>query len=236
MHPVLFEIGPLTIRSYGAMVALAFITGFALMYAEARRLDFFPEKILDLELYIILSGVAGARVLHVLADFDYYRNNIFEAVLIWRGGLAIYGGIIFAVSAGWFFIKKNGMPLRQTGDFIAPYIALGQSIGRIGCFMNGCCFGKLLPGETLYRYPTQIYSSAFLIVLFVILKLRSERPHAEGTVFSAYLIFYSMQRFAIDFLRGDLSELALGLTITQFISIAVFLWGIFLLIRFSLPR
>jgi len=240
MHPILFEIGPVTIRSYGALVACAFLVGFALLYAEAKRRNFFPDKILDLELCIILSGLVGARALHVLVNLSYYRNNIFEIFLIWHGGLAVHGGLFLAILAGWLFILKNKMPLRQTGDLIAPYIALGQSIGRVGCFLNGCCYGKeamfsflgiSFPGEATYRYPTQLYASLFLLLIFVILKIAGERVHVAGTVFAAYVVYYSMQRFLIDLLRDDLPRYAAGLTITQFIGIAFFVGGIFLLFR-----
>ena len=230
MHPILFEIGPLTIRSYGVFVALAFFTAFFLLYKEAKRKAFYPDKILDMELVILIFGVLGARLLHVSVNAGYYRGHLLETVMLWRGGLAIYGGLLFGVAFGWIFILKNKMPLFKTGDFFAPYIALGQSIGRIGCFLNGCCFGRFLNGYySGYRHPTQLYHSSALIGIFVILKLAEKMKLREGTLFYLYLLLYVTQRFFIDFLRDDTPRYIYNLTVSQLISIAVFAVVIFVL-------
>ena len=231
MHPILFEIGPLTIHTYGAVVALAFLTGFLLLSAEARRKNFYPDKILDIELVILVFGMIGARILHVLVNFDFYARNPLDILMIWRGGVAFYGGLIMAIAASWIFILKNRMPFLKTADFIIPYIALGHAIGRIGCFLNGCCFGKpaaamwpgvVFPNDGVFRHPTQIYASCALLFIFVILKIAGEKPHADGSVFVLYLVLFGVQRFLIDFLRGDNPTYALGFTVSQFISIGLF--------------
>ncbi len=224
MHPILFEIGPFTIRTYGVLVAVAFLTGFLLIYKEARKENFYPNKILDLELVILIFGIIGARLLHILVNMDFYSKNLFEVFLIWKGGLALYGGLILAVAAGWVFLLANKIPVKKTGDLIAPYIALGQSIGRIGCFLNGCCYGKPI-GNTSYIHPTQIYASAALIIAFVVLKIAQKKPPFNGFVFFLYLVLYSFQRFFIDFLRADTPVYFGSLTISQIISIGVFLLG-----------
>ena len=238
MHPILFEIGPITIRSYGVLVACAFFVGFFLLYKEAGRRNFYADKILDLGLLILIFGVIGARALHVLVNFDFYKSNLPDIFFIWKGGLAFYGGLILAILASWLFILKKKLPFWKTTDFIAPYIALGQSIGRIGCFLNGCCFGKsaplsflgvIFPSDTIYRYPTQLYASFALLCIFVILRLIQKKPLFSGFVFMAYLILYATQRFFIDFLRGDTSRYALNLTVSQIISIIIFAIAIFIL-------
>jgi len=243
MHPILFEFGPVTLKSYGVFVALGFFVAFSLLYGEARRKNFYPNKIVDLELVILAFGIIGARLLHVLVNFDFYGKNLLDILFVWKGGLAFYGGFILAILAAWVFILKNRMPLWKTADFIAPYMALGHAIGRIGCFLNGCCFGKpasaylpgvIFPGEAIYRHPTQLYSSFALLVIFVILKLVQNRPHFAGSVFALYLLLYSTARFLIDFLRGDNPLYAFGLTTSQLICIPVFAFSALLL--FFLPK
>ena len=231
MHPILFQIGPLAIRSYGIFVATAFLTGFWLLYAEAKRRNFYPDKIRDMEFYILAFGIIGARALHVLVNLDYYARDASEVIKIWHGGLAIYGGLIFGIIAGWVFIAKNGMPLFATGDLVIPYVALGQAIGRIGCFFNACCFGKaaaspalgvIFPGDSVARHPTQLYAGAALLAIFVFLKLAGRKKLRDGFLFGSYLMLYSAQRFAFDLLRADTPRYLLGFTVSQFLSVAVF--------------
>lgn len=235
MHPILFEIGPIAVRSYGLFVALGFFAAFFLMYREARRRSFYPDKILDIELLILIAGIVGARALHVLVNPGFYAGHPADIFFVWRGGLAFYGGMICAIGVSWIFIVKMKMPFYRTVDFIAPYLALGHAIGRIGCFLNGCCFGKIavnpllgmaFPGDTVLRYPTQLYSSLGLLCIFLILKTAEIRPHFAGFVFSLYVLLYSAMRFSIDFLRGDNPTYALGLTVSQYISIAFFMFSI----------
>ncbi|MCQ9206490.1 MAG: prolipoprotein diacylglyceryl transferase [Omnitrophica bacterium] len=239
MHPVLFQIGPLVIRSYGVFVATAFLTGFWLLYLEAKRKNFYPDKIRDMELYILISGIVGARALHVLVNLDYYALHASEITKLWHGGLAIYGGLLFGIIAGWVFIVRNGMPLFATGGLVIPYIALGQSIGRIGCFFNACCFGKVavipalgvvFPGDSVARYPTQLYASLLLLAIFVFLKIAGQKKLRGGFLFASYLLLYAVQRFAIDFLRDDTPRYLFGFTVSQFLSIGVFAFaGAFLI-------
>ncbi|MFC1576245.1 prolipoprotein diacylglyceryl transferase [Candidatus Omnitrophota bacterium] len=238
MHPELFEIGAFQLKTYGVFIALAFFIGYYLVYSEAKRKNFYPEKILDLELCVLISGIIGARILHVAVNLDYYRNHLLEIPMLWRGGLAIYGGLIFGIVASWVFMVKSKIPLRQTADLIIPYIALGQAIGRMGCFLNGCCYGRhtipvlgvCFPGETVSRFPTQILASLALLAIFVILKLAQKKSPYSGFVFTLYLVLYSQQRFFIDFLRGDTPRYAFEFTVSQFISIGIFVIGVLLFV------
>ncbi|OGW75453.1 MAG: prolipoprotein diacylglyceryl transferase [Omnitrophica bacterium RBG_13_46_9] len=238
MHPTLFEIGPFVIRSYGVAVAMAFLTAFSLLYMEAKRRGFYADKVLDLLFCIIVSGVIGARTLHVLVNLELYRYNLPEIFMVWRGGLAFYGGLISALFASWVFIRINRLPLWETADLVAPYMALGQSIGRMGCFFNGCCFGKyttspffgvLFPGDTAHRHPTQLYAVLALLLMFIILRLAQKNPPFSGFVFCLYLLLYSFQRFFLDFLRDDTPRYALDMTVSQIISAVVFLSVILIL-------
>jgi len=227
MHPILFEIGPVTIRSYGVLVALAFFTGFFCLYKEAGRKNFYPEQILDMELYILIFGIIGARALHVAVNAAYYKSHPAEIVMLWRGGLAVYGGLLLGIVAAWVFIKKNRMPFWKSADFIIPYIALGQSIGRIGCYLNGCCFGKYYGG--FFMHPTQLYAATALLGIFIVLKFAGKIRLPEGTIFTLYLLLYSTQRFFIDFLRGDTELYIASLTTSQIISVFIFIVAVLLL-------
>ena len=122
MHPILFELGPFAIRSYGVCVALAFVIGFYLLETEAKRSAFYPGKILDMGLWVLVAGILGARLLHVLVNLNYYCANPLEMLLFWRGGLAIYGGLISGILAGIVFVRKNAMPFFLTGDFFVDDI------------------------------------------------------------------------------------------------------------------
>ena len=237
MYPILFEIGHFTLRTYGVVVAIAFFVAFFLLYKEAKRKNFYPDKILDIELLMLISGIIGARALHVLVNLNYYGENLGTILLVWKGGLAFHGGMILAFAVCWVFIVRNRMPLWKTADFIVPYVALGHSIGRIGCFLNGCCFGKpatagflgvIFPGETICRYPTQLYASLALLGIFVILKFASERAPFSGFVLIVYFWLFGLQRFVIGFLRGDNPTYIFGLTIPQLISVFIIALGIFL--------
>ena len=229
MYPVLFQIGPITIRTYGVCVALAFFIGFFLIYREALRKNIHPKKILDMELCILLSGIIGARVLHVLVNLGYYSANIMKIFFIWEGGLAFYGGLITAILASLVFMIVNRMDIFKTADLFAPYLALGHAIGRIGCFFNGCCYGMpskhnvlsvIYPGlDNVPRYPIQLYAAGLLLLLFIFLKFLQEKNKFDGLIFILYIVLYGVIRFLLDFLRGDDLLYVFGFTVSQLISV-----------------
>ena len=218
MYPILFKIGPVQVYSYGVMLALAFLAAAFLAKRRASALGMKGDDILDLCVWLIVSGLIGGRLLFVLLNLDYYRENPFDALKLWQGGLVWYGGLIAAVLATVIFLSAKKMPILKTCDLMAPYVALGQSIGRIGCFLNGCCYGKA-------GHPTQLYESAAMFAVFLILR---KRTPANGRTFFLYLILYSCIRFAIEFLRGDNPAVLMGLTISQLISVAIFVTAVIL--------
>jgi len=138
MHPVLFRIGPFTLHTYGVFVAMAFLSAIALALREARREGEDANKILDLCLYVLVAAVVGSRILYVLVNWSAFRHDPFEIVRIWHGGLVFYGGFIGAVITGLWYIGRKRLPLLKTADIMAPSIAFGQFVGRIGCFFAGC--------------------------------------------------------------------------------------------------
>ncbi len=227
MHPILFEIGPLTVYSYGAMLALAFVVGIWLATRQARREKVPANTMLDLSLVALITGIIGARILFALLNLDYYSKHPFESIMFWQGGLIYSGGLILGTLCAILFLKVRRLNIWKVIDIYAPSLAIGQAIGRIGCFLNGCCFGrpvswgiKFPPGSmasyeqfsqgliksvneySLPVHPTQLYSSLNALIIFLILILVRRRKRFNGELFWLYLFLYAITRFGIEFLRG----------------------------------
>jgi prolipoprotein diacylglyceryl transferase len=154
--------------------------------------------------------------------------------MFYEGGLAFQGALAGALISGAAAARVKKLPFWKTADVIAPYIALGQAVGRIGCFLNGCCYGMIVengpgitfPGETVMRAPTQVYSSLALLGIFMALMEFREKRAFNGHVFAVYLILYSFFRFFIGFMRGDNPVVFFGMKLSQLISAGMFLCGI----------
>lgn len=232
MYPILFEFGPITIYSYGLVLFIAVFVSLSLLVKEAVERDYKRDKILDLGITILLSGIIGSRLLYVLLNLDFYLRNPKEIFMLHHGGLAIFGGILVAVIAILVFCRFNKLHFLKIVDLIVPFVALGHSIGRIGCFLNGCCygmpskFGIYFPIHNEVLIPTQLISSLLLLILFVILRLKQSRPHQDGAIFVTYIILYSAIRFFVEFIRADSPRFLLGLTIFQYFCIVLFVLGV----------
>jgi phosphatidylglycerol:prolipoprotein diacylglycerol transferase len=244
MHRILFEIGPVTVYSYGLLVAAGFLIASVMILSDSRKLGLARDSVFDCLIAILAGGIVGGRLLFVALHWQYYFESPLSIFMLTEGGMAFHGALGGALLAGIITARIKKLPFWKTADLIAPYIALGQAIGRIGCFLNGCCYGKIttsgigvmFPGESVLRVPTQIYSSFFLLILFIILiKLRS-RGIFSGFVFSMYIILYSIFRFFIEFFRGDNPAVLYGLTLAQLISIFLILCGTIMLAVLSKAR
>ena len=230
MHPVLFKIGPLTIYSYGVMVAVAFLTAALLMRSRACNFGIRPAVVLDLITWIFISGIAGARLMYILVNPDIFIADPLEMVMLHHGGLVFFGGLLGGLLGSMLFVRKRGLSFPNIADLMAPYVALGQAIGKIGCFLNGCCYGRptnlpfgiIFPGLPGPRHPAQIYESLCYLALFVFLIFLQRRRQFFGGVFLLYVMLYSTARFFIEYARGDTSTLLPHLTIFQAISLIVF--------------
>lgn len=200
------------------MVGLGFVSATILAARSAARFAVPQERIIKLSTVILISAIAGARACYVLLNIKDFLLNPLEIIMVNHGGLVFYGGAIAAFLSALIYTRASGLRVSDVADLVSPYIALGHSIGRIGCLLNGCCFGKQI-GIT--RYPTQIISSLGLFVLYIFLSYRLGRRQFSGQVFFLYLIFYSIGRFLIEFLRGDNAPFLYNLTFSQAISLIV---------------
>ncbi len=232
-HPVLLDLGFLKIYSWGFMVAIAFIAATIISAKEAKRKNINPEKIYSLVTYIIIGAIIGSRIGYLLFNPTSFAD-IFK---IWEGGMAFHGGFIGGLLFAYFYIKKNKLNFWEITDICTPSIPLAQAIGRIGCFLRGCCYGieTTLPWGINYlekiRHPTQIYSSIALFLIFIFLSKQKYKKNFKGALFLTYIIIYSMFRFFIEFIRTE-SRVLFGLTGAQIASIILAGISIFLFSKF----
>jgi phosphatidylglycerol:prolipoprotein diacylglycerol transferase len=214
------------------------------------------ERIYDLGLWLLIAGLIGSKLLLFVVDADYRANpiRIFSLDFLRSGGV-YYGGFLGGLAAGWFLIRYYKLPFWKTVDALAPGIALGQAIGRQGCFAAGCCWGKPtdLPwgvhftpagnantgvpifdesGGALYLHPTQLYESFFMFGVFVLLYWLHGRKKFDGQILIVYAILYPIFRFVNEFFRADPRGDIAGLSTSQIISLLVGIGAmIFLLVR-----
>lgn len=253
MYPILFQLGPLSIRTYGALVAVAFIVSLRLAGWGA-RLRGLPEVfMIDISAVAILSGLFGARLFYVLQNWAHFRVNPAEIFKIWEGGLVFYGGFLVAAAVTAAYVHRQKLPLGVIADCAAPALAIGQAIGRWGCFFAGCCYGRptAVPWAARFKdpiclapmgielHPVQLYESfgSLLIGLFLWIRL-SRRKDADGQVFWFYVFFYGALRFVMEFFRGDDRGPTFGgLSQGQIIGIlAVVIAGSILIAQKTAPR
>ena len=163
MHPELFEIPfiHLTVRSFGLMMVIGFLLGFFLLGKLGRKISSNPQLITNLALYCLIAGVVGARVFFVVHHFDELQRSWVSVFAVWHGGLEFYGGVIFAIPVIVLYSRHHKLPIRPYLDIVAIAMMLGLSFGRMGCFLNGCCFGKPseLPWAVRFPYDSFAYFS-----------------------------------------------------------------------------
>jgi phosphatidylglycerol---prolipoprotein diacylglyceryl transferase len=247
--PELFSLGPLTVYTYGVLLAAAYLLGLKLAMVRARSRGLDPTRMLDLGIYIIISALVGAKVLLFFVDFEQFRRNPAELLSLARSGGVFYGGLILAVAVAFWYMRRHGLPLWQTCDVFAPGIALGHAIGRLGCLAAGCCYGRptSVPWAITFTnpaaaanvgtplgvplHPTQLYeSSAELLILILLLATERKGRSYPGRTFWLYMMLYGISRFVIEFFRGDDRGMVFGtLSTSQFISLLIVPLSVFML-------
>ncbi len=263
MRQVLFEIPGLGIKifGYGLMLFFAFIGAMNIAARRARREKIDPEIVYDLALYVFLGGLIGARGFYVIQYWGVRVHGFWEIFEIWKGGIVLYGSILGGTIAFFLYRAFRPFPFRPMLDVVAPALAFGIAIGRIGCFLNGCCYGdqcnlpwavyfpkhsppwdaevsrNLIPPDaphSLPLHPTQLYSTIDGLTLLTLLLAYFPIRKRDGEVMALLMVTYPITRFLIERLRNDEGVWAAGMTISQLISVGVFVAG--LIFWFALSR
>ena len=221
MHPIAFKLGTWPLHWYGVLVALGFVAGLWTASRRAPRSGLRPEQAADVGPWLIIGTILGARSLYVAT---YWKESFAgepwkEIFMVQHGGLVFYGGLIGASLATILYCTFRRVPLWRLADTLAPSIALGYVFGRIGCLMNGCCFGSQcsLPWAITYPrghetfkgdvpelvHPTQIYDALLSLGLYLFLAWLYRRKKFDGQIFAVYLIGYAFTRSFVEYFRGD---------------------------------
>ncbi|MEW5947509.1 MAG: prolipoprotein diacylglyceryl transferase [bacterium] len=250
MRSVLFQAGPFAVHSYGVMLAVAFLAAILWSRREMSRAGLPPDWVFDAAVYVIAASILGGRLVYVLLDFGSYAAKPGEILQVQLGGLSIHGGIAGGVAAVAWFCRRKKVGMLRFGEPLLPGLALGTALGRIGCFMNGCCYGSpsrapwavVLPelGDGAARHPAQLYASGLNLLLFFALLFLWRFRRREGDMLSFYMMGYGAVRFAVEFFRAGESSVVGwgGVTYAQWLSAGLFAAGVALLSagRGCLPR
>ena len=246
MYPDLFSIGPLTIHTYGLFVAIGFAVGLIVTVKIGNAQGIKPQQAMDMGFIMILSAIIGSRLGYALINLSYYRDHPFDIFKVWQGGLVFSGGLVAVMLVMSWYIKRHHLSFWKMGDLWAPAVAIGQSFGRIGCFMAGCCYGKptdlqwgvvFTHPQSLARplniplHPTQLYSSLSGLIIFIVLMVLYTKKRFQGQVFLWFLILHSTSRLLIERFRGDDRGLIPGsdMSITQLITLLILIASVILL-------
>jgi len=234
MYPIIAKIGPFTIYSYGMMVAIAFLFGVFIAKREAARKKINPDLIYDFSFYLLIGSIIGARVYYILFfELKSFLGDPLSIFKVWQGGLSIHGGIFGGIITGLIFSKIRKISFWVLADLIAPSIILGQAIGRIGCFLNGCCFGMpMKPFCGMESHPTQIYELVLDFFGFLVLWGLRKKVRLEGGLFLLYIMVYSVIRIIVSQFRADNSYLwNTNLTLADLTCVAMFIIAMVLFIK-----
>jgi phosphatidylglycerol:prolipoprotein diacylglycerol transferase len=238
MHPILFEVGNWPVYAYGVLLAAAYLAALQLAVVRARRQGIDGNRIMDLGIYLIIAALVGAKLMLVVVDFQYFVHQPREILSLVRAGGVFYGGLIAAFLVALWLVRRYGLAMWTTADLFAPGIALGHVIGRFGCLLAGCCYGRptTVPWAITFTnpvaaanvgtplgvplHPTQLYDAGaeLVILIFLLVSERRGRPFA-GRTFWLYVLLYAVSRFIIEFYRGDDRGMILGVSTSQFVSI-----------------
>ena len=250
MDPIAFQIGSLTIRWYGAMAALGFISALFLLEFNRRFAKLSKDNCSTLLFLAMVAGVIGARIFYVVQFFHQYRNNLWDIIRIDQGGLVFYGGFLLALFCVIIYSRIKKLDVIRVLDVFVPSLTAAHGLGRIGCFLNGCCFGRAtdswwgikapagsaleFAAGKLPLHPVQLLEAGenFILCIFFCWLLRKAK---RGTIMASYLIIYGILRFFNETLRGD-NVLYAKLTPAQWIGIVLFISGCGLLGLFLWKR
>ncbi len=251
MHPIAFKFGAITVHWYGVFVALGFMAGLWTAARRARLAGVPSERIFDLGPWLIIGGIVGGRALYVISYWhEVFANDLAEIFMVQHGGLVFYGGLIGATLAGIIYLRFKKLPVWVVADILAPSVALGYVFGRIGCLMNGCCYGRACDAPWAIHFPedhathggpvhpTEVYDSLLNLGFYLFLAWLFRRRKFDGQVFAIYLIGYAILRSFVEYFRGDYPKYYLGgwATPAQLVSVGIILGGLALLLLLPRPQ
>jgi len=217
MFPDLISIGPFTIHTYGFFVAVGFAVGILTAVKVGKTQGVPSQQVMDMAFVMIVWAIIGSRLFYVIINFSYYKTHPLDIIKIWQGGLVFSGGLVATAAAMWWYLRRHRLAFWSTGDLWAPSLALGQAIGRFGCFMAGCCYGRptgsswgvmfthpqSLAPLNIPLYPTQMFEAVSGFAVFLALIFLHGKKKFEGQVFLWYLILHSTARLFVERFRGD---------------------------------
>ena len=240
MHRVLFQIGSVTIYTYGVCIALALVAAVTMAYYRTSKFGLNADNMFNGGIIAFIFGMLGAKLMYIIVELDDYLKDP-SLLLQFGSGFVVYGGLIAGVAAFLLYFKIKKEPVLQYADIAIPAVSLGQAFGRVGCLMAGCCYGKSCPADAWYAirfpvgteglhgvplYPVQIICILLNLILCGILVWSNYKEKFAGFTFSLYMILYSFGRFFIEFLRDDPRGTVGPFSTSQFISIFTFAIGI----------
>ncbi|NOY77803.1 MAG: prolipoprotein diacylglyceryl transferase [Calditrichaeota bacterium] len=239
MYPILLKIGPITIYTVGVLHTLAIAVAVWWAFRHSRKAGIDPKQLLDLAVVIVVWAVVGARIFSILFDgnLNGYLRHPHTMLMVWEGGFTFYGGFLFGLAAGIWYVRKHKWNGWKTADLMAPALALGLTVGRLGCFFSGDSFGKptQLPWGVTFTspyslaptgiplHPTQIYSVITNFSLFWILLWWQKRQRFQGELFLIFMMLYAVTRSFVEIFRNDPRGVYLNglISTSQIISILV---------------
>ncbi len=238
MRPILFEIGDFAIYSYGFTLFLGFITAMFWALKEAPREGLDTDYLYEIFIITIVLSVVGSRLAYIIIHLEQFHGRPWWEIFAFReGGLVFYGGLIAALLGGYAYSRFRRVYFWHYLDFLIPFVAFGYAITRIGCFLNGCCYGHVTdvpwglvyPGlDELPRHPTQLYASVSVLAIFFLLRRIRHHDYFHGYVFLHFVIYYGIYRFVIEFYRVS-EPVAVFLSLAQLVTLpAVLLAALFL--------
>ena len=253
MHPEIANWGFIHIRWYGVMLAVAFLVGTALALREARRLRLDEDRLITVILVTLVAAVVGARALYVIEHVDEFRQEWGGVLALWQGGLTLYGGIVAGTVAGLLTARQAGLPMWVVADALTPSLAIGTAFGRVGCFLNGCCYGRptKLPWGVVFPpdsfaglefgtspvHPSQLYAALTGLVLFLLTWALRRRLAPPGILFWTFIALFAAFRIPLDFTRAYEVQARLlevggfAITESQLTSVALALFACLMIVR-----
>jgi len=234
MYPILFKIGNFPIHSYGVMMVVAFFAGIAIAVKRAPKFGLTKDQINDMALGMVICGILGARITFIVQELPYYLHHLNELFSLQFEGLTSYGGLIFGMGYLIFYAKRKHLSVTAVLDSLAPGFLVGHAIGRVGCLLNGCCYGPATTapfpwgvhfvGTFGNHEPAQVYDLLMTLAGCGLLLLVERRGWRNGQAYSAALAVYGISRFIYEFWRAGVTSAYLaGTSITEAQAVAILL-------------